>query len=95
LRELNAEIMAAVAQSDHQRLPALLAEQRAIVTLLAPALTEFGRSEVRASVRQAIVVATSERARLALLLNDCQAKAAVISAYSPPQPASPCGDVGP
>jgi len=94
LRKLNGEIVAVVAQSDHRRLPDLLAEHGALVTLLAPAMTAFARAEVRASIRQALLVATSERARLQQLLNDCQARAAVISASSPSQSVSPAGDVG-
>lgn len=94
LRKLNAEIVVAAAQSDHRRLPGLLAEHGALVTLLAPGLTAFARAEVRTTIREALLVATSERARLQQLLNDCQARAAVISAYSPSQSISLAGDVG-
>jgi hypothetical protein len=93
LWHLNAEIVAAVAQRDHGRLTDLLAIHRALLTSLASGMTAFAKAEARASIQQAILIATSERAHLQQLLNECQARAAVIAAYSPSQIASPVGDV--
>ena len=94
LRNLNVEIVAAVAQGDHgRRLTDLLAEHRALATALAPGLTTFTRAEVRATIQQAILIATSERERLQQVLGDCQSRAAVISAYLIHQVVSSSEDV--
>ena len=93
LRHLNAEIVAAVAQRDHVRLTNLLAENRALVTSLAPEMTAFARADARASIQQAILIATSERAHLQQLLNESRSRAAVISAYSPSPVDSSSDDV--
>ena len=93
LRILNAEIVTVVAQSGHQQLPELLAEHRALATALAPELTALAKAETHAAIRQAILIATSERAHLQQLLNESQSRAAVISAYSPSPVDSSSDDV--
>lgn len=83
LRNLNAEIVAAVSQNDQERLPELLAEQGSLVIALAPELTSPAKAEICAALREAILIATSERKRLQELLNQHRSRAAAIAAYSP------------